>query len=207
MVGGKQLDGFAELICAELVAAGIPSECIFAQNRKELPGFFRATKRWDIIVAAFGHLLGAVELKSQVGSFGNNLNNRVEESVGNAYDFWTAARERAFGSDIRPWLGYFFLLQEKHGKGGSMSGVRVAEHHFQVFPEFRDASHAQRMEEACRRMVREGLYDATWFLLSAEDASFREPAPTLGADIFLDSLVANVHAKYVAAAELSGSRS
>lgn len=42
-------------------------------------------------------MIAAVELKSQVGpSFGNNCNNRTEEAIGTAHDFWTAYREGAF---------------------------------------------------------------------------------------------------------------
>ena len=40
-----------------------------------------------------GRLLAVIELKSQVGpSFGNNFNNRTEEAIGSAVDFWTAYR-------------------------------------------------------------------------------------------------------------------
>jgi hypothetical protein len=59
-----------------------------------LPGFFRPTKLWDMLVIHEGKLIAAIELKSQVGpSFGNNFNNRTEEAIGNAHDLWTAYRE------------------------------------------------------------------------------------------------------------------
>jgi len=35
----------------------------------------------------------AIELKSRVGSFGNNVNNRTEEAIGNAADIWRAYEE------------------------------------------------------------------------------------------------------------------
>lgn len=48
-----------------------------------LPGYFRPTKLWDLLVIYKGELIAAIELKSQVGpSFGNNFNNRTEESIG-----------------------------------------------------------------------------------------------------------------------------
>lgn len=37
-----------------------------------------------------GVLLAAIELKSQSESFGNNFNNRSEEVIGSARDFWLA---------------------------------------------------------------------------------------------------------------------
>ena len=41
-----------------------------------------------------GHLVAAIEFKSQAGeAIGNNLNNRAEEVVGLASDLWVAFRE------------------------------------------------------------------------------------------------------------------
>ncbi|MCK7473160.1 MAG: PaeR7I family type II restriction endonuclease [Rhodopseudomonas palustris] len=57
-------------------------------------------------------LLATVEVKSQVGSFGNNFNNRVEEAVGSATDFWKAYEYGRFQPSGRPWLGYLFMLEE-----------------------------------------------------------------------------------------------
>ena len=48
---------------------GLPEEAIFYQGRKSMnvPGYFRATKNWDIIVVHDNHLVAAIEFKSQVG--------------------------------------------------------------------------------------------------------------------------------------------
>ncbi len=40
-----------------------------------------ARKKWDLLVVE-GCLIAAIEFKSQVGSFGNNYNNRTEEALG-----------------------------------------------------------------------------------------------------------------------------
>ena len=57
----------------------------------ELPGFYRPTKKWDLVVVRDGRLCAAIEMKSQVGpSFGNNFNNRTEEAVGSSVDLWRA---------------------------------------------------------------------------------------------------------------------
>ncbi|MFO0943052.1 MAG: PaeR7I family type II restriction endonuclease [Pirellulales bacterium] len=59
------------------------------------------------------NLLAVIEFKAQVGpSFGNNLNNRTEEALGNATDLWAAYREGAFAPSARPWLGYVFILED-----------------------------------------------------------------------------------------------
>ncbi|MBI4446452.1 MAG: hypothetical protein HY645_11150 [Acidobacteria bacterium] len=37
----------------------------------------RANRLWHLVVVADGQLIAGAEFKSQVGSFGNNYNNRV----------------------------------------------------------------------------------------------------------------------------------
>ena len=83
--GGKQLDGFVDLVAKLLAEAGVPKSAIYRTGRAEvtIPGFFRPTKQWDLLVVHGGGLLCAVEFKSLCGpSFGNNYNNRVEEALG-----------------------------------------------------------------------------------------------------------------------------
>ena len=71
---------------------GFPRHTIKRTARIELPGFYRPTKKWDLVVIDQGKLVAAIELKSQVGpSFGNNFNNRTEEAIGNAVDVWRAS--------------------------------------------------------------------------------------------------------------------
>jgi len=189
------MDGFAGLVRGMLVESGIPDATIFRKEKRELPGFFRPTKQWDLLVVVDGNLLASVELKSQVGpSFGNNFNNRTEEAVGSATDLWTAYREGAF-KEIRPWLGYLMLLEQAPG---STTPVGVAEPHFKVFGEFRDASYAKRYELFCRKLVRERLYDAACFLLSDRvgglKGKYREPSTELSFQNFASSLTGRMTA-------------
>jgi hypothetical protein len=200
VTGGKHMDGFAELICDLLKESGISSECIFADNKKELPGFFRPTKDWDLVVVADHNLLAAMELKSHAGpSFGNNCNNRVEEALGNATDLWTAFREQTFVPSIRPWVGYLMLLEDSKG---SATPVKAKEPQFKIRPEFRDAeyekkrlsvSYARRYELLCRKLVLERLYDSACLLMSNRDTGlygkYIEPAADLSFATFVASLV------------------
>ncbi len=112
VTGGKQMDGFVELVRDFLVDCGIDESDIFCNKSVELPGWFRAEKKWDLLVVVRGQLIATMEFKSQVGSFGNNFNNRTEESLGSATDIWTAYREGAFSLSQRPWLGYVMVLEE-----------------------------------------------------------------------------------------------
>lgn len=160
------MDGFTQVIRDLLIENGCPEACIFHRRRTvELPGYFRATKQWDLIVVCESQLLAAIELKSHIGpSFGNNLNNRTEEALGNALDLWTAFREGKFQKLPRPWLGFFLLLEEAPG---SLAAVKSEEPHFPVFPEFKDASYKERYEILCSRLVQERLYDGCSLVLAS----------------------------------------
>lgn len=196
VTGGAQMDAFIELLTKLVIDAGIDRSHVFYNESLELPGYFRPTKKWDFLVVVKGQLVAALEAKSQVGpSFGNNFNNRTEEAMGSALDLWTAFREQAFGSEVRPWLGYMFLLDDCPK---SRASVAVKEPHFKVFEEFRNSSYAKRYELFCRRLVLERHYDSAAFLLSGSQAGLKgeyvEPASDLAFEKFAKSLVAQVAA-------------
>ncbi len=194
VTGGAQMDGFIELITNLIIEAGADEKYIFHNKHLVLPGFFRPTKEWDLLVVKDSQLILALEAKSQVGpSFGNNFNNRTEEAMGSAMDLWTAFRDGAFNKTIKPWLGYFFLLEDCPE---SQKPVRVEEPHFKVFPEFVDASYAERYELFCRKLVRERHYNVASFLTSNKQkglkGQYTEPADDLTFEIFAKSLVAQI---------------
>lgn len=167
VTGGKQLDGFAELLRDLLVEAGLDETSICLRKKyRYLPGFFRPHKEWDVLAIVDGDLIAVLEFKALVGSFGKNLNNRSEEAIGNATDFWAAYRDGVFSGSARPWVGYLMLLEEA---AESTSPVAVNEPHFPVDEEFRSASYAERTEILLTRMVRERLYDATCLILSKRE--------------------------------------
>jgi hypothetical protein len=158
VTGGKQMMGFSDLVNDLLVDNGVTEAHILVKQKLELPGYFRPTKKWDMLVIHGGHLVAAVEFKTHRGSFGNNFNNRTEEAIGTAHDLWVAFREAALGRDHpRPWLGWVMLLQDSEE---SRNPVRVAEPHFKVRDEFRGTSYAERYELLLRKLVGERLYDS-----------------------------------------------
>lgn len=170
VTAGKNMDGFLDLAQALVAANGLVNAEICVQRRVlTLPGFFRPTKLWDMLVLYRGQLVAALEFKSQVGpSFGNNFNNRSEEAIGTAHDLWTAYREGAFGEDTpRPFLGWVMLVEDC---AASRAPVRDTEPHFPVFPEFKGASYATRYDLLCRKLVHEGLYTSASFIASPRSA-------------------------------------
>lgn len=66
VTGGKQLDGFVELIHDIAVEAGIDESSIHFKRHLELPGYYRPEKKWDLIIVEKDILLAALEFKSQV---------------------------------------------------------------------------------------------------------------------------------------------
>jgi hypothetical protein len=196
VTGGKQMMGFCHLVQDVLTKNGVPSVHVFTEQRLELPGYFRPTKQWDMLVVSEGQLIAAIEFKSQRGpSFGNNFNNRTEEAIGTAQDLWTAYRERAFGTQPRPWLGWVMLLEDCPR---SNTPVAVNEPHFKVFEEFRGASYAGRYELLLRRLVLEKLFDGAAFLMATEKqgrrGAYSEPAGDLGMRPFLAALTGHAMA-------------
>lgn len=166
VTAGKNMDGFLALVLDIIKANGLNHAEIY-QNRAmlTLPGYFRPTKLWDLLVIYKGELVAAIELKSQVGpSFGNNFNNRTEEAIGTAHDLWTAYREEAFGKQPRPFVGWLMMVEDATG---SRSPVRDSSPHFPVFKEFKGASYLKRYDLLCQRLVQEQLY-TTAAVIAAE---------------------------------------
>ncbi len=195
VTGGKQMDGFCALVRHVLLATGLDDGHIYFDHALELPGYFRPTKKWDMLVLHDKVLLAAMEFKSQRGpSFGNNFNNRSEEAVGTGQDLATAFREGAFGNHgVRPWAGWVMLLEDCDK---SNECVGVAEPHFEVFGEYRDASYMKRYELLLRKLVREKLYDSAAFLVATErggpNGNFREPSDDLTMKKFLGGLAGHI---------------
>jgi hypothetical protein len=196
VTGGAQMDGFIELFRNLIVEGGLDSQYIYEKKALELPGFFRPTKEWDLLVIKNGQLIVAIEAKSQVGpSFGNNFNNRTEEAMGSALDLWTAFREGAFNGGTQPFLGYFFMLEDCQA---SNRPVKVRQPHFKVFPEFIGASYMKRYELFCRKLILERHYTSSSFITSADDTGikgvYHEPANDLSFKRFARALVSHVGA-------------
>lgn len=196
VTAGKNLDAFAEMVKAIIVANGIPDADVLnhGKSRLTLPGFYRPTKVWDLLVVQNDTLLAAIEFKSQVGpSFGNNFNNRVEEAIGNATDLMTAYREGAFGQASPPFLGYFFVLED-HPE--SNRPRKFTSPHFEAFDEFNTTSYAHRYDLLCQKLVREQLYTACALVLTSQltgrKGGYRSLSDLSSADRFAARLAGHI---------------
>lgn len=195
VLGGQQMDSFAGLVEDILVDAGVPRDSINHDYHATLPGFYRAEKEWDTAVVHDGELLAVVEYKSQASSFGNNLNNRVEEAVGSFTDLWEAYEKGVFEPSPAPWIGYLYLMADNEH---SRNVPRLRAPNFTVGDAFQDATYLDRVELLCLRMVRQRLVDSAAFILSDEDrgpdGNYWEPNEELAFERFARSLIGHVQA-------------
>lgn len=198
VTSGKNMDGFVSLVTDIVRANGLAHAEIHLERAVlTLPGYFRPTKLWDLLVIHQGELIAAIELKSHVGpSFGNNFNNRAEESIGTAHDFWTAYREGAFGKQPRPFSGWLMLVEDAPK---SRSPVKDKSPHFPVSTEFQNASYLKRYDVLCQRLVQEQLYSAAAVIASPRGAiktgGFTDLSDMTSLETFVSLLAGHVAAQ------------
>lgn len=232
---GDTMDGFRRVIQDLLIDAGVDSGDIFSGSQLSslaavLPSYFRATKNWDLIVCRNSYfrkidggllapkdepkLLAAIEFKSQEGSIGNNQNNRIEESIGSAADFWSSYEHGNFVHlQPRPWLGYLFV--GRYAAGELEKPVRITQLHFPTDPAFagKDAdgrmsktrykgpSYAERYKIFMERMIAKKQFDRACFIVTHESIknakpNYSCPFPELSGEQFVDGLIRHVRAYY-----------
>ena len=189
VTGGKQLDGFIELLAEIAIEYGIPKELIHIKSNY-LPGYFRPSKDWDFLITTpEKNLVCAIELKSQVGSFGNNFNNRTEESLGSSLDLSTALSEKSLPFTIMPWLGYLVII-EKNEK--STKPVKVQERLYKVRDEFNDSSYIDRYDLFCKKLMTKKHYNSASVLWTKSDFTYGDCSIETGIETFLKSFISNI---------------
>ena len=185
VIGGKNMDGFLALVSSVARHCRLPESSVYTRGKTDLtlPGYYRPVKNWDAVIVHEGRFLAAMEFKSQVGSFGNNFNNRTEEAIGNASDLWAAWQNGAFHptrhrrepgqahNPRRPFVGYLMLLEDCPG---STRPIKAETGQYPVFPEFEDTSYAERYRMLCERLIEQGLYQVAALALSRAEEGHRE---------------------------------
>jgi len=202
VTAGKNMDNFLPLITDIVKKNGLPNATVHIKKGVTvLPGYFRPTKTWDVVVMDGSTLIAVLELKSHVGpSFGNNFNNRCEEALGSGIDIITAYREGAFGKNApKPFLGWLIHVEDCPKSNKS---VAVKEPHFPVMKVFKKTrkspppSYVERYEIFCRKMMKEQLYDSAALILSEKSAKstgiYRDVSTLTGIQAFLSGLAGHV---------------
>jgi len=181
------MDDFARAIRGIFEAEGIKREFVYIGRRLTIPGYFRPTKDWDVVVCNDRELGAVVELKSQVGSLGNNFNNRAEEAIGNAKDVRVAFTNGLLGTEA-PFLAFLMVVEDCDGV---VNPRKTRSKFFTIDPELKDTPYATRWQRLLSRLVREQLYDAACLLPTTRDTIERvQVEDEIGLDRFLARLVA-----------------
>ncbi len=180
-VTGRHMDAIQDFVRGLFLSGGLQPEAVLPKSGS-VPGYFRRSKSWDIVAVYKGSLVGAIELKSQVGSVGNNANNRIEEALGNAVDIATAHRVQGTFGVLPPWTAFVMILEETTATERPLEAVRSLLP-FPIDVEFEQATYSKQYQVAISRFISEKLYDAGWFLTTKRDAktgviTFEEPLLT-----------------------------
>lgn len=190
VVGGRQMNGFIELLINVALKAGVPAQSIIT-DKNFLPGYFRSSKDWDmLIISPTGKLIAAIELKSQVGSYGNNFNNRTEEAIGSAVDLWTAFREGQFPEQQAPWVGWLMVVGRDKA---SERPVRNYTPHFPVRPEFNGTCYLDRYRILCQKLILERHYTSAALVWTSDENTYGDIATDISISHFLHSFYSYLH--------------
>jgi type II restriction enzyme len=157
VTGGLHLNALQDLIAGQFSPLIELGTTVRKSGIIPLPGYYRRAKNWDIVVTYREMLVAVIECKSQVGSFGNNFNNRTEEAIGNAVDLWRAYEAGLVGT-VKPWLGFVFVFE--HAPGSTRTIRDQGTPLYRTDPAFDNSSYTIRYQLLFQRLVRERLYDA-----------------------------------------------
>jgi hypothetical protein len=186
VTGGRHLHKLTSLVRDVFADAGLHTEA----GSNVLPGYYRIAKDWDVVVTYKGNVVAIIELKSHVGSFGNNQNNRIEEMIGQSLDIWRASREHLLGN-VRPWFGYLMLLEDHTKSRKTLRGRRKP-----IMPNdlvFTQTNYLDRYQIAFERLRLEGDMDAVCLLFSEHaTASVEYPDQTMTFNAFAAAIHARV---------------
>jgi type II restriction enzyme len=152
-------------------------------KKRPIAGYFRRDKSWDIVVMVANRVVGIIELKSMAGDgAGRNYNNRTDEALGQAVDVWKAVERGIIDTPLRPWLGYFMLLEDN---AAFNEPVMARTPVWNPDPAFDGSSYADRYEVFFERMVRERLLDAACLVMGDKHSgAVRFPSATLSFQAF-----------------------
>lgn len=184
VTGGRHMDAVHQLVVDEIHATGATGLRIHQNRGATLPGFYRASKSWDLVLVKDGVPVLAVEYKSMLGSEGKNLNNRADEVFGMAEDTRQAELKGLIPPQMR--RAYIFVMSDNPDTSRPVGVNRTLR---EPDPIFDGASYVQRMAIMLKRMRETGLFHMTWAVAVKEEPfSWSEPDPEVGWDRFAADL-------------------
>lgn len=168
---------------------GLPNATVVTGRQAQVPGFFRPTKTWDLLIFDEKKLVAAIELKSIADSIGKNSNNRNEEVLGSGVDIKEAFEENAFEGLTRLFTGYLILVEDCKE---TLSSVKIQMKNFRVmeefmlnpenrveeyirgdngyFPSIDGVSYMKRFDILCHRLMQKQMYSGAAVVTSPRSA-------------------------------------
>jgi hypothetical protein len=186
---GKHMAPFEVLIRKVIEDAGIEPDPA-RRDTVYLPGFYRETKSWDVVIQYKGHTLAIVEAKSQGSSLANNFNNRVEEAIGQAADVWKSHERGLLISGLRPWVGYLMIVEEtkETTEPKYLLKDKSIPEGMEIDPVFDGMSYAERYAMAFKRLDQERMLDATCVAITSGSDAYAYPSKLLSFNGFAAQL-------------------
>jgi len=162
-----------------------------------VPGYYRRSKNWDVVALHKGHLVGAVELKSQAQSPGNNANNRIEEAIGSSVDAKTVQELTERFGKLGVWAAWCMTFSRDCETGIAVRPPSKKKLRFgPTDPAFDQMTYAKQFSTAIERFVSQKVYDAGWMLTtwvnSDQTIGYEEPVPTATAETLATQIEARV---------------
>ena len=184
VTGGNHLAGINLLLLDELNGLGLTNLTTAYNRQATVPGYYRASKSWDLLVSHKDKPVLAIEYKSMKGSEGKNLNNRADEVIGAAQDLRRAQEHGLLPQTMM--RGYVYLMEVTPEV---QKPVAVRTKAGTPDPEFEGASYLDRVGIMCERLRDDGLYDMSWALgVTSDPVGFVEPRKSVNWDRFKTDL-------------------
>ena len=164
-IGGGSMSVFAKIAGKVATQAGVAEIDTIVptsprDQRTVLPGCFRPTKNWDFLVIRDRVPLVALEFKSIMSSYGNNLNNRAEEAVGQGADLNATLQSHG----IQPesvFSGYLMIMADDSASRRPTRNITLPLLDIEV--EMNDLSYQQRADRMCQRLEEKRIWSCTSF--------------------------------------------
>jgi hypothetical protein len=169
VTGGLHLHPVQELIRRVLHDAGVPPGAVATGKGQPtvIPGWYRKSKNIDLVVRDADRIVLVVEIKSQVGSYSRNFNNRIEEAMGQALDYRAAVSKHLGGYSA--WFGYVMVLCEDHES--TRPGPELPDISPPADALFDLASYAKRYTLAFRRLADETMINSAVIALTPPNSA------------------------------------
>lgn len=188
----RHMRSLALFVRQMFVDAGLDDSEVFVDQ--SIPGYYRRSKNWDVVAMHKGQLVGLVELKSQVGSEGNNGNNRIEEALGNSHDAITAQEMNQPFGPLPMWRAFCMVFGSDPATAKPV-GMR-SRPLFDIDQAFHSMTYGSQMATAIERFIQTRAYDAGWMVTSwIEDGRYvryEEPVPIATIDTFWTQIESRV---------------